>query len=109
MKAIYKFNVPVGFKPNDCSHCNLWHQYSMGVGGCSISKFTHSKFGETPICPLKIEIENDWVYCTQCKHFYIDGDEVPHCIHEHECDIEDCEDSAPMLDCRPFSEPINVK
>ena len=109
MKAIYKFDVPVGFKPYDCNHCQLWMQFSMGVGSCSISKFLNTKFGEKPICPLAVEIEDDYVYCTRCKHFGLDDDLIPYCIHEHECNIADCEDSAPMLECRPFYEPINIK
>ncbi|MDF2885567.1 MAG: hypothetical protein K0R54_6141 [Clostridiaceae bacterium] len=39
------------------------------------------------------------VYCTNCRHFRLDDEEIPYCPYEEkECDIRDCEDS------RPFSE-----
>ena len=38
------------------------------------------------------------VYCTKCKSFYVDNDEVPQCEHRHECELNDCEDSKPYSD-----------
>ena len=44
------------------------------------------------------------VYCTNCRHFYIDEkDFIPKCKHEEECDIRDCEDSR-SLEERPCYE-----
>ena len=44
------------------------------------------------------------VYCTNCRHFYIDEEDfIPKCKHEEECDIRDCEDSR-SLEERPCYE-----
>ena len=44
------------------------------------------------------------VYCTDCRHFYIDEkDFIPKCKHEEEFDIRDCEDSR-SLEERPCYE-----
>ena len=42
-------------------------------------------------------VNNEYVYCTNCKHFQI-CDEIAHCSFERLCDIKNCEDS------KPFSE-----
>lgn len=36
--------------------------------------------------------QTDYVYCTHCKHFNLNDDDVPYCPYEDECDIWDCED-----------------
>jgi hypothetical protein len=36
------------------------------------------------------------VYCTKCKWFRLDDEEIPYCFFENECDIWDCEDSKPF-------------
>ena len=44
------------------------------------------------------------VYCTNCRHFYIDEEDfIPKCKHKEECDIRDCEDSR-SLEERPCYE-----
>jgi hypothetical protein len=35
------------------------------------------------------------VYCTRCKWFRLDDEEIPYCPYEEECNIWDCEDSKP--------------
>ena len=50
------------------------------------------------------EICMSQVYCTDCRHFYIDEkDFIPKCKYEEECDIRDCEDSR-SLEERPCYE-----
>ena len=54
-----------------------------------------------------IEQEKGQVYCTNCIHFKLFDEKIPYCIHEDKCDIENCEDSAPIED-RPFYKQINT-
>ena len=50
------------------------------------------------------EAMNSYVYCTDCKHFRLDDEEIPYCPYEEkECDIRDCEDSRPFKE-RPMYE-----
>ena len=45
-----------------------------------------------------------YVYCTNCKHFRLDDEEIPYCPYEEkECDIYNCEDSKPYSQ-RPMYE-----
>lgn len=37
--------------------------------------------------------EDTHVYCTHCKWFRIDDEDIPYCPFEDTCDIGDCEDS----------------
>jgi len=37
------------------------------------------------------------VYCTKCKWFKIDDDNIPFCCFSDECDLWDCEDSKPFI------------
>ena len=46
-----------------------------------------------------VEQEKEQVYCTNCIHFKLSD--------EDKCDIENCEDSAPIED-RPFYEQIDT-
>jgi hypothetical protein len=41
------------------------------------------------------------VYCTHCKHFRLDDEEIPYCPYEDKCDINNCEDSMPLVE-RPY-------
>ncbi len=47
--------------------------------------------------------QNTYVYCTNCKWFRIDDNEIPYCPYEDQCDINDCEDSM-SLNYRPYFE-----
>lgn len=38
------------------------------------------------------------VYCTDCKWFRLDDEEIPYCPFEDKCDINNCEDSRSFLD-----------
>ena len=49
----------------------------------------------------------EYVYCTRCKHFRLDNEEIPYCPFEDECDINDCEDSSPFIE-RPHYFPNNI-
>lgn len=49
------------------------------------------------------KIKDIHVYCTHCKHFRLDDEEIPYCPWEDRCDINDCEDSRPYGE-RPFYE-----
>ena len=37
--------------------------------------------------------EDAHVYCTKCKWFRIDDEDIPYCPFENTCDIGNCEDS----------------
>ncbi|MDD4188453.1 MAG: hypothetical protein PHX04_06870 [Bacilli bacterium] len=37
--------------------------------------------------------EFEYVYCTDCKWFRTDDEELPYCPYEDECNIWGCEDS----------------
>ena len=37
--------------------------------------------------------EDTHVYCTKCKWFRIDDEDIPYCPFENTCDIGNCEDS----------------
>ena len=39
--------------------------------------------------------EDTHVYCTNCKWFRIDDEDIPYCPFENICDIGNCEDSTP--------------
>lgn len=54
------------------------------------------------------KIKDIHVYCTHCKHFRLDDEEIPYCPLEDRCDINNCEDSRPYGE-RPFYEERNVK
>jgi len=41
------------------------------------------------------------VYCTHCKHFRLDDEEIPYCYYEDKCNIKNCEDSMPLIE-RPY-------
>lgn len=43
------------------------------------------------------------VYCTHCKWFQLDDEDIPYCAWEDKCDIRNCEDSISFLD-RPCYE-----
>lgn len=47
--------------------------------------------------------KNKRVYCTECKYFRIDDENIPYCPFEDSCDIYDCEDSRRYSD-RPMYE-----
>lgn len=51
--------------------------------------------------------ENLCVYCTNCIHFRLDDEDLPYCMHEDKCNINDCEDSKPIKE-RPFYEEKNI-
>ena len=42
---------------------------------------------------------DEHVYCTNCAHFWVaetdDGELIPSCTHEDDCNIWDCVDSKP--------------
>lgn len=45
-----------------------------------------------------MNILQEYVYCTNCKHFRLDDESIPYCYYENECDINDCEDSKAFKD-----------
>lgn len=45
------------------------------------------------------------VYCTRCKHFRLDDEQVPRCPFEDKCNIYNCEDSMRFED-RPYYEGV---
>ena len=49
------------------------------------------------------KIKDTYVYCTYCKHFRLDDEEIPYCPWEDRCDINNYEDSRPYGE-RPFYE-----
>lgn len=52
--------------------------------------------------------ENEHVYCTDCKWFRLDDEELPYCVYEDTCNINNCEDSRPFKE-RPQYDPITLK
>lgn len=51
---------------------------------------------------MKINLDTH-VYCTQCKWFRLDDEEIPYCPWEDRCEIRNCEDSMRFED-RPYWE-----
>lgn len=47
--------------------------------------------------------ENKHVYCTNCFYFRLDDEELPYCVYEDKCNINNCEDSRPFKE-RPYYE-----
>jgi hypothetical protein len=43
------------------------------------------------------------VYCTDCKHFRLCDENIPYCIYEDKCDINNPEDSISYI-CRSYFE-----
>jgi hypothetical protein len=41
------------------------------------------------------------VYCTDCTNFRLCDEEIPYCVFEDKCDINDCEDSKAFI-YRPY-------
>ena len=65
---------------------------------------TIDKFNAIGYTSFQMPIGNIPVYCTNCKHFRLDDEEIPYCPYEEkECDIRDCEDSRPLRE-RPMYE-----
>jgi len=49
-----------------------------------------------------------YVYCTHCKWFRLDDEDIPYCPYEDECEIRNCEDSMRYKD-RPRYESREKK
>lgn len=47
--------------------------------------------------------DNEHVYCINCFYFRLDDEELPYCVYEDKCDINNCEDSRPCKE-RPYYE-----
>jgi hypothetical protein len=63
-----------------------------------------NKFNVIGCTSFQMPIGDIHVYCTNCKHFRLDDEEIPYCPYEEkECDIRDCEDSRPFRE-RPMYE-----
>jgi len=48
---------------------------------------------------------DEHVYCTQCKWFRLDDEDIPYCPWEDRCEIRNCEDSMQFRD-RPYWEKL---
>lgn len=51
--------------------------------------------------------EDTHVYCTNCKWFRIDDEDIPYCPFEDTCDIGNCEDSMSFADRPRYEEREN--
>ena len=51
--------------------------------------------------------EDTHVYCTNCKWFRIDDEDIPYCPFENTCDIGNCEDSMSFADRPRYEEREN--
>jgi len=49
------------------------------------------------------------VYCTQCKWFRLDDEEIPYCFWEDECEIGNCEDSMRFEDRPKYESGISYE
>lgn len=68
-------------------------------------EITHT-YNEYFICPkcnqlYDIEDTDEYVYCTECIHFKVQGEGTPYCENKDLCDLENCEDSM-AIKYRPY-------
>ena len=50
---------------------------------------------------------DEYVYYTNCRYFRLCDENLPYCMYENKCNINDCEDSKPLKE-RPYYEPRKV-
>ena len=48
------------------------------------------------------------MYCTHCIYFSLDDKEIPYCIWENKCDINDCNDSRPFSERPHYEEKLSI-
>ena len=53
------------------------------------------------------EQNDEYVYCTKCKHFRLSDKNIPYCKYENICNINNCEDSLELKD-RPYYKSKNI-
>ena len=61
--------------------------------------------GDKPVKSLQDIMNLDgYVYCTNCRYFRLCDENLPYCMYENKCNINDCEDSKSPKE-RPYYEP----
>ena len=46
------------------------------------------------------------VYCTDCWYFRLCDENIPYCVHENECNIDDCYDNKPITERPKYEEEL---
>ena len=83
-------------------------KFAMRVEDYCIDEKIIDKFNVIGCTSFQIPTGDIPVYCTHCKHFRLDDEEIPYCPYEEkECDIRNCEDGRPFRERPMYEEIIN--
>ena len=106
-EPIFEYNcLRLNNKPSGCPVCPICKEPTYDLECCAfcgqrLEKECNLWEVDEYAKDKKENEDNRQVYCTDCINFRTCDEELPCCMYENKCDINDCEDSRPFKD-RPY-------